>query len=300
MRTRRPAPRDRGRGVSVAVVAVQLAACGPAAGPAQGGTASGTGGGAETGSSGLSASETSADGTTEEDPCVEVIEGDYRVNFDGLDALRHVRKVTGRLSFISNEAEDLSALACLEEVGGLFIASNAKLRSLEGLDRLTSVSGVLLAPSGLISIVANPALETLAGLESLREVGQVFVHENPVLTSVNLDHVERIGDLSLGGCVMDSSTSFTDGDNPSLTSIEGFASLQSVGVLSINGQSSLTSIAGLQALAERGVSFDVAEFRFNPSLDVAEIDAFIAASGASPHVCVPGDEETCMCPPAGG
>lgn len=244
------------------------------------------------------------------EPCSEVYDGDLAVcahdcvswAVSDADTLRNIRVVTGRLTIVRTDLVDLRAFECLEEIGGgLSIQQNSKLQNLVGLGKLR-YQGQPEAPSARgIVIYDNPLLESLEGLTSLQETYAFDIRNNASLARLGLSQIERVNGLYLGWCSAARVGSSTEGDNPSLTTLDGFDSLVSLKTLSVSGQSGLTSITRLRELAESGVDFVETDFYLNPNLDTAEIDAFVDAAGSFGTVCEnAGDDTICMCPEAGG
>jgi hypothetical protein len=280
--------------------------CGPTAGAVDGETSAGTSAAEESASSTLSsASESSA--TTEAEPCSEIWDGNLVICDDdcvgdaipssSVQQLQNVGVVTGRITVIRSDLIDLQALSCLRSAGAILVSDNENLASLAGLEGVVELPGT--DDSSGISIRANPALESLAGLDSLHEISGIELEENNALARLDLNHVETLGSLYLGTCAMSTSReSRAEGDNPSLTALDGFDALQSLGKLSVSGQSGLVSLERLRELAERGVELGDADFHLNQNLDISEIDAFMAAAGITGTVCGnQGDDAVCMCPP---
>lgn len=248
-----------------------------------------------------------SESTTKAGPCAEVWEGDLGVCMENcldtatsdVDLVRGIRRITGRLAIVRSDLVDLGAFECLEEVGGLKFAQNDALESLAGLEQLQTIGADLPEDEpSRISVRENPVLESLAGLQSLVQVDMLFVNDNALLTSVGVPQLEELGGVYLGACGQISSTGSTAlGDNPSLTALSGFDSLTTLDHVGIAGQNSLTSLDYLVDLVDSGVSITTADFRLNENLDIVEIEAFMAASGATGDVCGnAGDEVVCMCP----
>jgi hypothetical protein len=290
----------------VGSLALATVACGPAPGTNASGTSGESSSEGVTSTMGGSSSESSTGTSTE--PCSEVYEGDLVVCSENCvdyaisdpEFLRNVGTVTGRLYVVRSDLEDLSAFECLREVGGgLDISFNDKLRSLAGADRLERI-GTQAPQSGLLIVLGNAVLESVDGLDALAEVDGVIIDENVALVRVGLDHLERInGSLYLGWCVSQpfSEMSNAGGANPSLTSLDGFASLVSMGSLFVSGQSALVSIDRFQEMAEAGVEFGDANFHINPNLDTSDIESFMSAAGITGQVCENlGDDTPCNCP----
>lgn len=290
-------------------------ACGPDYaddGQAEGSSAAGTGGGSS-GSSTWSASGegASSDSTTESEPCSEVFEGDLVICGENredcgsdpvldteIGELARVGVVTGNLYIIGTTLSDVGGLACLTGVHGEYgikVRENPDLVSLAGLERLEKVAGM--------SFSYNSRLGSLSGLASLREIGYVGLYGNDSLSAIELDSVERLDNLYLGtypdiacpqGEFIDQGYEYDD--NPSLTSLDGLDALESLGYLTVSGQSGLVSIDALVALAEAGTQFGQTDFTLNDKLDVSEIETFVAAAGSFGNVCGNlGDPNRCAC-----
>ena len=315
-----------------ALFAVAGIGCGPEPGETGQSQDGGTGNDPQnSSSSSVSASETGADGTTGSDPCVEVHEGDLsycpegaECGIDSVGSLEfsNVRRITGHLRIVNTELQDLTGLSCLEEVQSIRIQGNTNLTSLHGLERLTNVEGFASPYSPSISIQDNPALQSLDGLDSLRELESLHVWFNDSLTSVGISSLERLGLFWLGGCQESGGEpAFGLGDNPSLVTLEGFDSLLSVDMVEISGQQSLLSLAPFIELANNGTVFGAptitecndnpdspagiectAVFRYNESLGISEIEAFVAAADIQgAEVCGNmGGPEACDCMAQGG
>jgi hypothetical protein len=168
-----------------------------------------------------------------------------------LEQLRGVTIVRGHL-LITGDVTDLSPLGCLTTVAEqLSIVQTTELRSLRGLDNLTSIgerSGALLV------IAANRALESLAGLERLTRVASASDG------STNYD----AGSLDIS-------------DNQALRTSQGLASLRRVGkFVDIARNASLRDLTGLNSLLSVP---PLASFRIvdNPEVQTCEAKR-IAAS----------------------
>jgi hypothetical protein len=143
-----------------------------------------------------------------------------------LEQLRGVTIVRGHL-LVTGDVTDLSPLACLTTVAQqLSIVQTTELRSLRGLDNLTSIG----EHSGALLVIAeNRALESLAGLERLTRIasapdgsasydaGSLGISNNPALrTSQGLASLRRVGKF------------VNIAQNPSLRDLIGLDSLLSV------------------------------------------------------------------------
>lgn len=261
--------------------------CGPGTGPV--GDDGGTGG-----SMGASLVTSPDVGTAFQCPEARWHEGSLVIDDSvDVDALRDIGGVTSNLEVRgTNILTDLEFLSCLQVVeGGVVIADNVALQRLGGLERLEMIGPLHengLDSSGGLSIVGNQALINLLGLESLDRIGTVWVAGNPNLVSVGLPAVARMRLLELGECDHGSS-------NDSLSEVGDYPLLEYLRSVRVSRQS-LTSLASLVGLAERGVKFEEASFERNHLLSTAEIEAFASTAGIAVEACENKDDEE-MCSP---
>jgi hypothetical protein len=186
------------------------------------------------------------------------ITGDLRITettLPALDGLQGLRRVSREVRLErARHLENVDALRSLEQVGAtLLVDACDALTDLEGLGALISV--------GMLVVVQNERLERMDGLSSLADVGTLIVHGNPSLSSVSgfpelrgldLLHVHvnpSLTTLRLPTLTVASYVRITDNaelpeidlrtlttvrrdvdisSNPSLTSLEGFASMTTV------------------------------------------------------------------------
>jgi hypothetical protein len=115
---------------------------------------------------------------------------------------------------------DLSALSCLESVGGLIIGGGTEMTDLKGLGNLKKASSV--------SIVKMPKLTSLAGLDSLTSTTEISVNFNPALTDISgLPAGLSVKQLWVTG-------------NDNLTSIAGLADLKVTSIVSFENNKNLS------------------------------------------------------------
>lgn len=140
--------------------------------------------------------------------CSDVLSRDVTVRTsEELKALAKVRVITGTLTVQSTALGEVS-LPALEQVGGLWVASNSLLERLS-LPTLTAAHGTLglsdnpklaavhlehlATVDGAFSVIRNPLLADLSGLTSLASVGGDFsVADDAALTSVDVP-IHRVG-----------------------------------------------------------------------------------------------------------
>lgn len=170
---------------------------------------------------------------------------------EDLEALRGVTFIDGFVT-VTGAVSDLSALRCLQRVTsydcdcdiegdlgderfGLSVQNTTALTSLEGLGRLTVVTGAL-------AIRNNAALSNLEGLDRLRRAVVLLVEGNTSLAS--LDGLEA---LTTAGKLYNGTDGAEEGrlgiyitDNPALPTCEGTALRDRIGVENIDGVVSIT------------------------------------------------------------
>ncbi len=172
----------------------------------------------------------------------------------------------------------LSGLDDVTSVGGLRLAANPSLTSLDGLGAVTEIDGDLYLSD-------NPALTSLAALGGVRTItGAVTIKLNDALTDLGgLSGVETIG-----GDVFFNGNHLLTGADPlsvatvggslelqttQMTSLDGFAALTRIeGDLLLTNNSQLTSLTGLHGLQRVGGSVLINN---NSQLTDAEIYAFL-------------------------
>jgi hypothetical protein len=145
---------------------------------------------------------------------------------------------------------DLQVLKDFTMITGSLIIEDTKLKSLAGLENITSVGGDL-------DIYNNDALTSLAALENITSVGgRLMISTNNALTSLKgLESITSIG----GGLGIDS--------NNALTSLTGLEKITSVGrSLSISYNKTLTSIAPLGNITSIGGALYICNNRALTSL----------------------------------
>ena len=223
-----------------------------------------------------------------------------------LDALSNVTGDFGKLRLVNNPV--LVSLAGLAGVTtaeqGVYLENLPQLSSLQGLQNLASTSSIRiltmetladldglanLSYAGSVTLIQCPLLQDIEGLSALTRMddgGQIWIRENPQLTSLhglhnatgmrnvtieyndgltNLQGLNSISDThsvkiqhnpnltSLAG--LDSlveSNFVTVENNPALLSLAGLASLQTNNGLFVEYNDSLTDLTGLEGLVNAG------------------------------------------------
>jgi hypothetical protein len=172
-------------------------------------------------------------------------------DFEGdknIDRLRGVSVITGFVR-LGPSVTDLSALSCVTHITGYddpqgpphesggtrygLELINTSLTSLEGLERLTSVGGLLIS--------SNPALVSLRGLNHVSDIRVLDIRANQNLVSLDgLEGLTAIGDPELSG-------GLRIVDNPALQTLHGLRNVTridgpveaSYSKLSISGNATL-------------------------------------------------------------
>jgi len=149
--------------------------------------------------------------------------------------------VSGSLFITGDDIADLTPLADLVSVGGLYVQGNPLLTDLNGLEGLSSITN----EGSWLSINSNPLLTDVDALSSVTSVaGSLFIGSNASLTSVDgLSGIASFaGDLEIV-------------DNPELTDLDGLSGLKSVhleGRLVIVRNDALVTLNGLSGVISVG------------------------------------------------
>lgn len=155
----------------------------------------------------------------------QVVKGDVLVinsNLKNLQALRYLTEVDGNV-LIGNQDEKYA-------IGG-----NPDLVSLQGLESLRSVSGVL-------RVSSNPNLQSLSALKKLESLGYLLIQKNNQLENLaGLENLKKATNKYGGLSIW---------DNRHLKQIKALDSLVELSSLSISGNPSLDSLEGLHKLTE--------------------------------------------------
>ncbi len=146
--------------------------------------------------------------------------------------------INGNLDIAENQTEDpivdLTGLASIKSISrSLGIARNSSLKSLEGLQHISSAISV--------SISHNQVLESLDGLDGLNRVSATFMlNSNPALSSLS----------GLGGLVSLNLLSILA--NNQLRDLSGLDNLEKVGDLHITSNARFSSVSGAPKLTQIG------------------------------------------------
>lgn len=159
-------------------------------------------------------------------------------------------EIAGDLSLYHATADDLAKLTCLRKVEGNLIIRETELVSLEGLENLESVSGLLelrfnhaltdidglagLQHVGTLHLWNNDVLADASGITQLQTASAISIQVNPELSAISLPQIEVLDYVSLY--------------KGSLQSLD-FTSLGSVGSMSIKGLP-IADLDGFPALEE--------------------------------------------------
>lgn len=205
-----------------------------------------------------------------------VCDGDVKLTSQAEVDSFQCTEVTGTLTISGDDITNLSPLQNLTKVGRLFITECNSLVTLDGLSGITRITSRTGIPYTL-GIAGNEALKNVDGLSGIvnDSLHSLSISNNPSLESINaLSSVETVFGLfsiannaslkSMNG--FRNITSMQESgfspyllidNNPSLTNLDGFSSLQTIvghganldisnnpGLTNIDGLSSLTTIAG--------------------------------------------------------
>ena len=161
-----------------------------------------------------------------------------------LNGLQNITSVEGGVSITSNDnLLNLDGLSSLQTIGAVLgISRNPSLENIDGLAELQSVEMNF-------EIFENETLESLNGINNLIECGNLYIHDNASLISVNgfnsLANINRVGGLDIDL-------------NPSLLQINGFANLSTVSSdFRITTNTNLREINGFNNLEMAGIDLEI-------------------------------------------
>jgi hypothetical protein len=180
-------------------------------------------------------------------------------------------EITGQLYISGTDITDLSPLRGLTKVGALLITDCNSLPTLDGLSGITSITSRTGTPY-VVGIAGNALLENLDGLSGIANdtLYSISISNNPSLESINaFSSVETVFGLfsiannaslkSMNGFKNISSlqeAGFSPylliDNNPLLTNLDGFSSLETIvghgANLDISNNATLSDIGGLSSL----------------------------------------------------
>lgn len=142
-----------------------------------------------------------------------------------IEAFRGYTSYRWNMDITVGDEPDLSALSCLESVGGFTMGNGSSMTDLRGLERLKKASSVAvvkmekftsfagldsLASTVEVTVSFNDAMTDIAGLMPGFRMQRLAVYDNPVLTSLaGLAEVEITGrvmvdeNIALSKCIVD-------------------------------------------------------------------------------------------------
>lgn len=228
-----------------------------------------------------------------------VCNNDYILNSQAeVDAFPGCDFVNGNLRIEGADIVDLTPLASLSGISGLLeIQNNTTLLSLEGLNNLTTVGGLLMSGNPVLAslsplanlhsdailplvIESQAALTNLHGLEGITGANYLRIQGNTNLqTLTGLDNLAIVrGEFlltqnpallhldQLSKLTALQSTLILD-DNPLLENLHGLSHLTSIGgTLFLNGTNKLTNLQGLQNVTSM-YAVDIKDNEFLQNLD---------------------------------
>ncbi|HFA50018.1 MAG TPA: hypothetical protein ENJ95_13500 [Bacteroidetes bacterium] len=187
-----------------------------------------------------------------------------------VNAFGNCEIIDGQLTIQGGDITDLSPLDALKEVtGALVIIGNSNLSTLEGLNNLTSIGGLVLIDnpllqnllplsnssseeSGVLILRKNNSMSDLKGLEGITGTRSLDIREN-----ANLQTLEGLDNLAIAD------GNFSISGNPALLNLNGLNSLHTVkDVFGIHDNAVLADISALAQLS----SVYVMAIGRNPSL----------------------------------
>ena len=171
-------------------------------------------------------------------------------NFNGLNQILSIAESLG-INLV--HAEDLSGLEHLSSIGSyLNIQGNSYLKSLAGLNSLTTIGGAV--------IRSNDSLKNLYGLNNLKvSTGALWIIDNPLLTS--LDYLDSLSSVNDGVMIE---------DNEELLSLDGLHNLLEINdYLHIENNKSLTSLSGIDNIDPELINELL--IKYNPLLSACEV-----------------------------
>lgn len=214
---------------------------------------------------------------------------------------------------------DLGFLRCLTDADSVIIIDNPDLESLEGLERLVSITPSS-EDTGTMGVSRNARLRTLEGLSGLVSTPRFTVHDNPLLESlegasalrevsnwlsiVGNDSLQTIGlralevadEIQIGyaECI-DAGLPVVPRGNAGLVELDAFDSLVQSGRIRIGGNPNLASLEPLRtALVDSNGLW--LQIEANPSLTLAHIQDVVAGLDANLHTCENLDDPApCIC-----
>lgn len=200
----------------------------------------------------------------------------------GLENLREVRNEFSLGPYapdagcIGTQVSTLAPLGSIERLGSLLICNNPNLLSVAEFG--AALEGDF---EGRVSLTALPSLQSLAGFEGLTSIGAgLALVDLPLVQDLQaLANLNAVGDVaSLSGL--------------GITSMEGLEGLAQTGALLIIGNSQLSTLAGLENLTE--VSGDL-RIRDNPMLPQAEAEAWAAGVDVGEDVVICNNLDGPLC-----
>jgi hypothetical protein len=137
--------------------------------------------------------------------------------------------------------EDLGFLAGIDRIGDLTVANNPSLRSLDGLDHVSSF--------GVLTVRGNPNLKDVSALGSVGEITATL----SFIENKALEDLEGLEDIETIGAENDTNSSVLRFEgNDSLKNLNGLSGLKTIanGETYIIGNPKLRRIGGLQDITE--------------------------------------------------
>jgi hypothetical protein len=220
-------------------------------------------------------------------PALRWIGGDLSLYDDVALADLHVpalERIGGTLSVNRMPAiADLDAFAALAVIGGdLYVYHDLALGRVDGLDALARIGGALI-------LWELPALHTVS-LPQLHGVGaKLDLFEDDALTTLSLPALEELGAYELHHCDAMADVGRFDaltavrGEvalryDAGLRGLSGFASVATMGTLTVSFSDQLSTLADLEALTELSIGLDLLRLPALGAVDLPRLERAAAVS----------------------
>ena len=236
---------------------------------------------------------------------LETVEGELYIYYTQLTNLDSLAALTSIGSLEVNYNQKLTSLSGLSSivgpVGDVYISTNPRLRTLEGLsgitearyltissnDRLESLQGL----SGItavqrLEVSSNSALLNLDGLSSLTTISEnLTISGNSALQNINallsiteipgrttissnaaLQNLDGLANVKRFGSAFESNTGLDIYYNSGLIDLNGFLGVEEIGALNVSGNSGLGSCEGLAPVLGYGGTANVYSDSYYPNI----------------------------------
>lgn len=204
---------------------------------------------------------------------LRTIPGNLRLFFNSVESFDgfNISSIGGSFFFSAGKVNSLKPLECLKQVADFSINGGDNITSLEGishlnpksvtinaLPKLTSLQGIPLGSNtSSVFIQRMPLLSSISGMETLKKAETIQISGCPLVKDITpICGITSAGSLILTSMGVETIPEFPNltelpgtleiYNDDNLTSLAGFAHLQSLGKLTISECALLTSLNGLQ------------------------------------------------------